>query len=156
MYIANYVYFIYGLTRECHKSISFYRIYMLICFENLIMDKILPCLIILGCYLNLTIAWCPLPNNALEDLVHFADVVVVGTVSQIIPDPSPSTYEEPSYGAKIDVRCSYKGGLFPRRIPGTITIGEAGETKAFCCCCCCFILRLRYVPGDPVCSKSSR
>ena len=95
------------------------------------MDKVLPCLTILGCYVHLTIGWCPPPNNALEDLVHFADFVVVGTVSEIIPVPSPSIYEESSYGAKIDVRCSYKGGLFPRRIPGMITIGEVGESSAF-------------------------
>ena len=84
---------------------------------------------ILGFFLRLTICYCPIPDNAMENLVHFADIVVVGKVTEIIPDPAYSTYEETTYCAKVDVRCSYKGALFPRKLPKTITIGEAGESN---------------------------
>ena len=98
------------------------------------MDNLLPFTAILACCLRLTVGWCPKPNNALEDLVHFADSVVVGKVTEIIPDPSLASYEVPTYGATIDVRCSYKGGLGHRSIPETITIGEAGELSMLILC----------------------
>ena len=88
------------------------------------MTQLLAFIATLGCFLHLSLGWCPSHN--VEDMVIFSDIVLVGTVTEIIPDPSPSAYPE-TYGAKIDVRCAYEGGLEPRRVPETITIGGAGE-----------------------------
>ena len=97
------------------------------------MEKLLVSVITLGFLLCLATG-CSIPEGgftdpSMEDLVHYSDIVVVGRVTEIIDDPSfwgSTSYVDTTYGAKVDVRCSYKGGVLPR----IITIGEAGELNA--------------------------
>ena len=59
----------------------------------------------------------------LENKGHFSDVVVWGTVMEILEDSVYGHYDS-TYAVRFKVKCSFKGG----RIPATITINGAGKS----------------------------
>lgn len=72
---------------------------------------------------------CSIPEGGfveptVEAMVHYSGIVAVGTVTEITEDPSYwGTVEGvETYGARVVIWCTYKGGPLPR----TISIGEAG------------------------------
>jgi len=71
------------------------------------------------------------------DNVFYADHVVVGTVTEIMPvDPIlGDTYGNSTYGARVMVRCTYKGGV----LGDSITIGSAGKYHRIHYMCSVFV-----------------
>jgi len=65
-----------------------------------------------------------------EQIVHYAPIVAVGRVTEIItPDPMfGDMYGSAVYGARVTVHCTYKGD----GVPGNITIGGAGTSYVQC------------------------
>lgn len=60
--------------------------------------------------------------------VHFANYVVVGEVTDLIrPDPMFKSIYDSTYGAMVNVHCTYKGVPLPARIQ----IGGAGKLVLF-------------------------
>ena len=74
---------------------------------------------------------CSIPEGGFVEAgmagkVFYADIVAVGTVTEIIDDPSPWSYPGGStYGAAVVIWCTYKA-LLPR----TIIIGQAGMCQS--------------------------
>lgn len=73
------------------------------------------------------------------DKVFYSTNVVVGTVTELIPDPIyRDMYGNSTYGATVRVRCSYKGGV----LGDSITVGGAGKgtTMKLCKIAVCLLL----------------
>ena len=92
------------------------------------MDKILSVAIFTSLLCTLVFG-CSIPvggfvDPGIEGRVYYSTIVAVGTVTEITVDPSFwGAYDESTtYGARVVIWCSYKGGVLPR----TIQIGEAG------------------------------
>ena len=92
------------------------------------MDTILSVTLIASLLFSLVFG-CSIPEGGfvdpgMEGRVYYSTIVAVGTVTELTEDPSPWTgYAQLStYGAKLVIWCTYKGGVLPR----TILIGEAG------------------------------
>ena len=63
----------------------------------------------------------------LESKTHYADIVAVGTVTEILGTDPASMLGE-TYGADVFIQCSYKPVQGESEmLPGTITIGGAGK-----------------------------
>ena len=74
--------------------------------------------IVLGCSPE---AWV---EPTLKSKARYAEIIAIGTVKRII-QPDPADILGQTYGAKVMVQCSYKGG----HLPGMITIGGAGKSS---------------------------
>ena len=58
----------------------------------------------------------------LESKSHYAEIIAIGTVKSIIKQ-DPADMVGKTYGAKVEIQCTYKGGV----LPGMITIAGAGK-----------------------------
>ena len=59
----------------------------------------------------------------LKSKSRYAKIIAIGTVKRIIK-PDPADMVGQTYGAKVMIQCSYKGG----NLPGMITIVGAGRS----------------------------
>ena len=60
----------------------------------------------------------------LESKSHYATVIVIGKVTEIYPQ-DPANMVGETYGANVQVQCTYKGGI----LGDTIKIGGAGKFR---------------------------
>ena len=58
----------------------------------------------------------------LESKAHYADIIAIGEVTRIDPK-DPGNFVGNTYGAYVQVQCTYKGGL----LGDVIEIGGVGE-----------------------------
>ncbi|KAH3893386.1 uncharacterized protein LOC127867636 [Dreissena polymorpha] len=99
------------------------------------MYKVISLLVLMVYTASRSVLGCSVPEGGFkspepEDIVSYSDIVAVGNVTAISPlDPLyGDNFPNMTYGATVDVFCSYKGGP----LPSAIKIGGAGFVPGHC------------------------
>lgn len=90
------------------------------------MSKLFFSLVFCIFYISVVYGCTPIePAPELEEKIHYADAVIVGTVTEVIrPDPLYPQFET-AYAVKMNIDCVYKGKY--NDISQTMTIHGAGK-----------------------------